>query len=64
MNSFRKQNGKINLKAFKIVYIAPMKALVSEIKGGFERRLREAYGMNVQELTGDINLSKSQIDDT
>lgn len=31
----RKQNGSFDIKSFKIVYIAPMKALVSEIVGSF-----------------------------
>lgn len=31
----RRQNGTFDLKSFKIVYIAPMKALVSEIVGSF-----------------------------
>ena len=51
-------DGKINLGAFKIIYVAPMKALVSEMVGNFSHRL-ESYGMRVEELTGDINMSKS-----
>jgi pre-mRNA-splicing helicase BRR2 len=31
----RRQNGTFDIKSFKIVYIAPMKALVSEIVGSF-----------------------------
>lgn len=43
----------MDLKKFKIVYIAPMKALVSELVGNFSRRL-EHLGMKVRELTGDM----------
>ena len=40
----RKPNGVIDIRSFKIVYIAPMKALVSEIVGNFQKRLVD-YGM-------------------
>lgn len=39
IGNHRDSKGAINLKKFKIVYIAPMKALVSEIVGSFKRRL-------------------------
>lgn len=32
--------------------------------GNFSSRLSEAYGINVRELTGDMNLTKSEIEDT
>lgn len=35
IGSKRKPNGHIDLRSFKMVYIAPMKALVSEIVGNF-----------------------------
>lgn len=57
------QTGKIDLAKFKIVYIAPMKALVAEMVGNFSTRL-EPYGVKVRELTGDINLTKSEIEET
>ena len=52
-------NGRENydLKSFKIIYIAPMKALVTEVVGNFQARL-ESYGVKVRELTGDVHLSK------
>ena len=59
----RSSDGEINLDAFKIVYIAPMKALVAEIVGNFKQRLSK-YGMKVRELTGDAHLTKAQIDET
>lgn len=52
--------GKIDLDAFKIVYIAPMKALVQEMVGNFGSRLKP-FGVNVAELTGDRQLTKEQI---
>ena len=55
--------GEINLDAFKIVYIAPLKALVQEQVGSFGKRL-EPYGIRVSELTGDRQLTKQQIADT
>lgn len=55
--------GGIALDAFKIVYVAPMKALVQEMVTNFGKRL-EAFGINVRELTGDQQLTKQQIADT
>ncbi|ODV80536.1 RNA helicase-related protein required for pre-mRNA splicing [Suhomyces tanzawaensis NRRL Y-17324] len=57
-------SGKINLNQFKIVYIAPLKALVQEQMREFERRLTPTFGIVVNELTGDSSLSKQQIDET
>lgn len=53
-------DGSVDLDAFKIVYIAPMKALVQEIVSNFGRRL-EPYGISVRELSGDVQMSKDQI---
>ncbi|CCG83995.1 protein of unknown function [Taphrina deformans PYCC 5710] len=55
--------GVIRLGDFKIVYIAPLKALVSEMVGNFSSRLA-SYGIQVSELTGDSQLTKRQIADT
>ncbi len=57
------ETGEIDLDAFKIVYIAPLKALVQEQVGNFGKRL-ESYGIKVSELTGDRQLTKQQIADT
>lgn len=54
---------KIDLDAFKIVYISPLKALVQEQVREFGDKL-EAYGIKVAELTGDRNLTKQQIAQT
>lgn len=48
---------------FKIVYIAPMKALAAEITQKFSKRL-QPYGLIVREYTGDIQLSRQQINET
>ncbi|KAL8656143.1 MAG: hypothetical protein Q9210_000469 [Variospora velana] len=55
--------GEIMLDDFKIVYIAPLKALVQEQVGNFGKRL-EPYGVKVSELTGDRQLTKQQIAET
>lgn len=55
--------GEIDTNAFKIVYVAPMKALVSEQAANFRDRL-QSYGIVVNELTGDSQLTKAQIAET
>ncbi|GAA5998703.1 ATP-dependent RNA helicase BRR2 [Rhodotorula paludigena] len=55
--------GEFDFSAFKIVYIAPMKALVQEMVGNFSKRL-EPYNVVVNELTGDRQLTKQQIAET
>ena len=55
--------GTFDLDSFKIVYIAPMKALVQEMVGNFSKRLAP-YGVKVNELTGDSQLTKQQIAET
>ena len=57
------ETGEIMLDDFKIIYIAPLKALVQEQVGNFGKRL-ETYGITVSELTGDRQLTKQQIADT
>lgn len=57
-----KNKGSFDLKSFKIVYIAPLKALVQEQVREFQRRL-VSYGIKVGELTGDSSLTRQQIAD-
>ncbi|KAF2789546.1 Sec63-domain-containing protein [Melanomma pulvis-pyrius CBS 109.77] len=57
------QTGEIALDDFKIIFIAPLKALVAEQVGNFGKRL-ESYGIKVSELTGDRQLTKQQIAET
>ena len=45
---------------FKIVYVAPMKALAAEITDKLGKRLAW-LGVQVRELTGDMQLTKSEI---
>ena len=40
-----------------------MKALVSEVVGNFQARLK-SFGIKVKELTGDAHLTKQQIEET
>ncbi|KAJ3669612.1 hypothetical protein LUZ60_011562 [Juncus effusus] len=56
-------DGSFDNNAYKIVYVAPMKALVAEVVRNLSHRL-ESYGVNVRELSGDQNLTRQQIDDT
>jgi len=49
-------------KHFKIIYVSPMKALAAEIVDKFDVALKH-LGTIVRELTGDINLSKREIDE-
>ena len=55
--------GAMDLTECKIVYVAPMKALVAEQANHFRSRL-EPFGVVVNELTGDSQLTKAQIAET
>ncbi|KAJ7741533.1 putative RNA helicase [Mycena maculata] len=57
------ETGTFDLAAFKIVYVAPMKALVQEMVGNFSARLK-VFGITVGELTGDSQMTKQQIAET
>eukprot|EP00760_Papus_ankaliazontas_P019676 PhM_4_TR18055/c0_g1_i1/m.41049/K18663/ASCC3; activating signal cointegrator complex subunit 3 len=50
-------------KEFKIVYVAPMKALAAEMVDNFSKRLAP-FAIIVRELTGDMQLTKKQIAET
>ena len=63
IGSHMNDKGRVDLSKFKIVYIAPMKALVTEVVGSFTSRLAD-YGVIVREMTGDMQLSRAQIDET
>lgn len=52
--------GVIKKDEFKIVYVAPMKALAAEMTNYFGKRL-EPLGITVKELTGDMQLTKGEI---
>ncbi|KAG2146706.1 Sec63-domain-containing protein [Suillus clintonianus] len=53
----------INRDAFHIIYVAPMKALASEIVRKLGKRL-QWLSIQVKELTGDMQLTKSEIAET
>jgi replicative superfamily II helicase len=53
----------VALDAFKIVYVAPMKALATEIVGKLSKRLAP-LGIKVREYTGDMQLTRHEIQET
>ncbi|KAL4241461.1 Sec63-domain-containing protein [Abortiporus biennis] len=55
--------GTLNRDAFKIIYVAPMKALASEIVRKLGKRL-QWLSIKVRELTGDMQMTKSEIAET
>ena len=50
----------VNSEDFKIIYVAPMKALAAEVTKKLERRLAW-LGIQVREYTGDMHLTKIEI---
>lgn len=57
------KDGYLHKDEFKIVYVAPMKALAAEVTSAFSRRL-SPLNMVVRELTGDMQLSKNELEET
>ncbi|KAG8652395.1 DExH-box ATP-dependent RNA helicase DExH14 isoform X2 [Manihot esculenta] len=57
------KDGYLHKDEFKIVYVAPMKALAAEVTTTFSRRL-SPLNMVVRELTGDMQLSKNELEET
>ncbi|KQJ92834.1 DExH-box ATP-dependent RNA helicase DExH12 [Brachypodium distachyon] len=57
------KDGEFDNTKYKIVYVAPMKALVAEVVGNLSARLKD-FNVTVRELSGDQNLTKQQIDET
>jgi antiviral helicase SLH1 len=53
----------IDRDSFKVIYVAPMKALAAEITRKFGKRLAW-LGINVRELTGDMQLTRQEIAET
>jgi len=56
-------HGVLRSEDFKIVYVAPMKALAAEVTAKFSTRL-QGLGLVVKELTGDMQLTRQEITDT
>lgn len=52
--------GAIRRDAFKVVYVAPMKALAAEVADKFGRRLGR-LGLVVREYTGDMQLTRAEV---
>nr|CAB3501610.1 unnamed protein product [Digitaria exilis] len=57
------RDGILHKNEFKIVYVAPMKALAAEVTATFSRRL-SPLNLVVRELTGDMQLTKNEIEET
>jgi len=55
--------GKYDHSQFKIIYVAPMKALAAEVVRKFSSRLNY-LGITVAELTGDMQMTKAEIQAT
>uniref|UniRef100_A0ABP0ELL8 RQC trigger complex helicase Slh1p n=1 Tax=[Candida] anglica TaxID=148631 RepID=A0ABP0ELL8_9ASCO len=53
-------NVDIDYDEFKIIYVAPLKALAAEIVDKFSSKLRW-LGITVKELTGDMQLTRQEI---
>lgn len=53
----------VEMDGFKVIYVAPMKALAAEITEKLGKRLAW-LGIHVRELTGDMHLTKREIVDT
>jgi activating signal cointegrator complex subunit 3 len=56
-------NGRLHKENFKIVYVAPMKALAAEMTENFSKRL-SPLGVICKELTGDMQLTKKELGET
>ncbi len=54
------RDGTIRKDRFKIVYVAPMKALAAEVTEKFGCRLKP-LGLTVKEYTGDMQLTRSEV---
>ncbi|XP_011865347.1 PREDICTED: activating signal cointegrator 1 complex subunit 3 [Vollenhovia emeryi] len=57
------RDGQLDTSQFKIIYVAPMKALAAEMTRNFHKRL-SPLGVCVRELTGDMQLTKQEIQQT
>ena len=57
------KDGVLRKDEFKIVYVAPMKALATEMVTSFSKRLAP-LGIKVREMTGDMQLSKKEVQTT
>jgi len=56
-------DGVLQKDQFKIVFVAPMKALAQEVVRKFSKKLNP-LGLEIKELTGDMQLTKREIQET
>ena len=63
MNHRDDASGRVDKAAFKCVYIAPMRALVTEVVGNLNKRFN-ALGLRASEFTGEAHLSKKELAET
>ncbi|KAL4094614.1 hypothetical protein PRIC1_010272 [Phytophthora ramorum] len=63
MNRHQDQSVSQRVANMKIIYVAPMKALAQEVVTKFGQRL-QALKLKVRELTGDMQLTKKEIEET
>ncbi|XP_056849771.1 DExH-box ATP-dependent RNA helicase DExH12-like isoform X2 [Raphanus sativus] len=59
----KKDDGTFNHGNYKIVYVTPMKALVTKIVSNLSKRLKD-YGVTVRELSGDQSLNGKEIEES
>lgn len=57
------KEGVLQRNEFKIIYLAPMKALAQELVGKFSSQL-SCLGIVVKEYTGDMQLTKKEIEES
>ncbi|KAM0830501.1 hypothetical protein ACQ4PT_066171 [Festuca glaucescens] len=57
------KDGEFDNTKYKIVYVAPVKALVAEVVENLAASLQD-FGLTVRELSGDQNLTEQQIEET
>ncbi|KAJ2642524.1 activating signal cointegrator 1 complex subunit 3, partial [Coemansia sp. RSA 1694] len=63
LNTSSKPKFKVAMSEFKIIYVAPMKALAAEVVEKYQSRL-QWLGIQCRELTGDMQLTKAEINAT
>ncbi|CAH0485714.1 unnamed protein product [Peronospora farinosa] len=63
LNRHQDQSISQGVANMKIIYVAPMKALAQEVVTKFGQRLH-ALKLKVRELTGDMQLTKKEIEET
>ncbi|MDP1588351.1 MAG: DEAD/DEAH box helicase, partial [Prosthecobacter sp.] len=57
------EEGGLDANAFKIIYVAPLKALAAEMVASFSEKL-SVLGVKVRELTGDMQMTRQEIRET